>query len=183
MDKVNRIRSLKGQSNDDQCPTISSRSGLHQRPERKERSWGVVRNWTLAGWRVVGLIVCLLYFFSVCSSSLRGGVLCLLLIPAVYYVCWLFLVLFVHTRTQSMPRYRCSSRSIGAWAEPGRRSHPRRDRRLLRLSRHGSAISISPRLAASGSSFFFGQDRRMVDLNLAMSCAQCLHCLLYHAIP
>ena len=51
--------------------------------------------------------------------------------------------------------FRCAPRSIGARQKPGKRTHPWRDRRLLRLSRHGPSISSSPRLAASGSSLFF----------------------------
>lgn len=47
--------------------------------------------------------------------------------------------------------FRCSSRSAGARQELGKRTHSRRDRRLLRLSRHGPSISRSPRLAPSGS--------------------------------
>lgn len=51
--------------------------------------------------------------------------------------------------------FRCAPRSIGARQKPGKRTHPWRDRRLLRLSRHGPSISSSTRLAASGSSLFF----------------------------
>lgn len=72
---------------------------------------------------------------------------------------FLFLFFFEMTRSNNvlfsvstqLMLFRCSSRSAGARQELGKRTHSRRDRRLLRLSRHGPSISRSPRLAPSGS--------------------------------
>lgn len=182
----------------------------------RKRSPSVVRNeieLLAGGWWAVGLIVYqrfrfILSFYlyrCVCVSSVRRVCVCVCMSLILMRVGFLDIFLWflfsfglftsfigfldcAHTINVTCRRPPCS---IGARTEPGRRSHPRRDRRLLRLSRHGATISSSPRLAASGS-FLFEQhrmrdetrrdEREELERSLAVNTECTSVCLVYYVM-